>query len=190
MAGLGDFLRLAPPPGFVTPWDTWVQALIRAGRVRLGGHWTACYFAAPIWRFSLPAGLAGPAAVLGVMMPSVDRVGRHFPLTLVAATQGRRAAAHTPLEPVFARLEDIALNTLDGDQTATDLAHHLQAVAVTALPAADPAAGPGDSLWSALLPDRLLTFRCTGLPRPDLPERLFAPLGTEAATDPAEGAAP
>jgi len=37
---------------------------------------------APVWRFYLSAGLCGPGAACGVFMPSVDRAGRHFPLTL------------------------------------------------------------------------------------------------------------
>ncbi len=83
MPALGDFFRLNPPPGFVPVWDAWLQAGLLAARAQLGDRWDACYMSAPIWRFSLAAGLAGPAPLLGVMMPSVDRVGRQFPLTLV-----------------------------------------------------------------------------------------------------------
>ncbi len=39
---------------------------------------------APIWRFLLPAGACGAQAALGVWLPSVDRVGRQFPLALCA----------------------------------------------------------------------------------------------------------
>ncbi len=41
--------------------------------------------------------MAGPEAVTGVLMPSVDRVGRQFPLTLAAAAdcpQGLLPALH------------------------------------------------------------------------------------------------
>jgi type VI secretion system protein ImpM len=36
---------------------------------------------APVWRFALAPGLCGAAGVVGVMLPSVDRAGRYFPLT-------------------------------------------------------------------------------------------------------------
>jgi type VI secretion system protein ImpM len=39
---------------------------------------------APVWRFALPDAMCGPDAILGLWMPSVDRVGRHFPLMLAA----------------------------------------------------------------------------------------------------------
>ena len=50
MPALGDFLRLALPPGFVEPWDAWVQRMMMQGRAALGGRWQDCYLSAPIWR--------------------------------------------------------------------------------------------------------------------------------------------
>ena len=38
---------------------------------------------ASAWRFVCAAGACGPEPVIGLMVPSVDRVGRYFPLTLV-----------------------------------------------------------------------------------------------------------
>ncbi len=43
---------------------------------------------APVWRFALPEGMCGPIAILGLWMPSVDRVGRHFPLMFAACCPG------------------------------------------------------------------------------------------------------
>jgi type VI secretion system protein ImpM len=50
----------------------------------MGEAWLEAYLTSPIWRFALSAGLCGDAAAAGVLMPSVDRVGRYFPLTIVA----------------------------------------------------------------------------------------------------------
>ena len=83
MPAVGDFFRLGPPAGFVEPWDGWVQQAMLTGQAAHGPGWDGLYMQAPIWRFTLAPGLAGPQAVLGVVMPSVDRVGRRFPLTLV-----------------------------------------------------------------------------------------------------------
>jgi len=48
-----------------------------------GEDWLDSYLTAPIWRFLLSSGVCGQMPMLGVMMPSVDRVGRYFPLTVV-----------------------------------------------------------------------------------------------------------
>jgi type VI secretion system protein ImpM len=50
----------------------------------IGEAWLDAFLEAPVWRFILPPGLCGPRAAVGLIMPSVDKVGRYFPLTLVA----------------------------------------------------------------------------------------------------------
>jgi len=79
----GDFLQRRVPPEFLTPWDEWLQAGISAGRAALAEQWTDTYLTSPVWRFALSASACGRAPVAGLMAPSVDRVGRFFPLTLV-----------------------------------------------------------------------------------------------------------
>uniref|UniRef100_UPI0013C2CB68 type VI secretion system-associated protein TagF n=1 Tax=Pseudomonas viridiflava TaxID=33069 RepID=UPI0013C2CB68 len=44
--------------------------------------WLDAYLVSPLWRFAVPANLLGSQPVAGVMMPSIDRVGRYFPLTI------------------------------------------------------------------------------------------------------------
>jgi type VI secretion system protein ImpM len=80
----GDFVRIGLPVHFVEPWDAWLQEVIAASRARMGESWLPAYLESPVWRFVLPAGMCGPGTVIGVVMPSVDRVGRYFPLTLAA----------------------------------------------------------------------------------------------------------
>ena len=92
----GDFVVRRLPQDFVSPWDDWLQTGISEGRMTSAGAWEQQYQAAPVWRFVLAAGKCGPAAWAGVMQPSVDRVGRYFPLM---------AAAQLPAEvDVFATL--------------------------------------------------------------------------------------
>jgi type VI secretion system protein ImpM len=79
----GDFLQRRVPPEFLTPWDEWLQAGIAASRGALAQEWADTYLTSPVWRFALSASACGRAAVAGLMAPSVDRVGRFFPLTLV-----------------------------------------------------------------------------------------------------------
>lgn len=89
----GDFVRVGLPRGFVQPWDDWLQQVIAGSRARLGEAWLPAWMEAPIWRFGLPAGMCGPDQVLGVVLPSVDRAGRHFPLTLAVTVP-----AHPPAD--------------------------------------------------------------------------------------------
>ena len=87
----GDFLRRRVADDFVTAWDAWLQASVIASRDVLADRWTDVYLTSPAWRFACGAGACGVAPVMGVMVPSVDRVGRHFPLTIVAELDIRPA---------------------------------------------------------------------------------------------------
>jgi len=80
----GDFITRRLPRGFLDPWDGWLQDVIGGSKARMGEAWLDAYLTSPIWRFALSAGLCGETAAAGVVMPSVDRVGRYFPLTIVA----------------------------------------------------------------------------------------------------------
>ena len=44
--------------------------------------WLSLYLVAPVRRFWLAPGLLAGCGWLGVLMPSVDSVGRHFPFTM------------------------------------------------------------------------------------------------------------
>jgi len=80
----GDFLRRRVSDAFVRVWDEWLQECIAASRSALGERWLDVYLTSPVWRFGADAGAFGPVPVVGLMAPSVDRVGRYFYLTLVA----------------------------------------------------------------------------------------------------------
>ena len=64
-----------------------------------------------------PAGTCGPAPVIGLMVPSVDRVGRYFPLTLVAnlPPDVNPIAAATESGAFFDRAERLIIETLATD---------------------------------------------------------------------------
>jgi len=129
---LGDFFTVDLPRGFVGPWDAYLQSLMTSARSAIGGEWNDAYLTAPIWRFSIAAGLAGPNAALGVVMPSVDRVGRQFPLTLAAtlAEQDNLPALHLNAGDTFERLEDVALAQLENGAELAGLKDGLGKIAV------------------------------------------------------------
>lgn len=81
----GDFVSRGLPPALVEAWDAWLQGCMLESQRQLGEQWLAQYLTSPVWRFAISPGILGPDGLGGVMMPSVDRVGRYFPL-MIAAT--------------------------------------------------------------------------------------------------------
>jgi type VI secretion system protein ImpM len=112
---LGDFVSRRLSREFINPWDKWLQSAMAASQQQLAENWLKAYLSSPVWRFALSPGLCGNAGWLGVLMPSVDRVGRYFPLTLALPV-----SADINLSDVFiannawfAEVESIALTALE-----------------------------------------------------------------------------
>ncbi len=111
----GDFLSRRLPRSFIGPWETWLQEALTNSQEQLGEQWLDNYLTSPLWRFGLSPGICGDTGWAGVIMPSVDRVGRYYPLTL-----GVRLAPDHNLfllleqtDSWFARLEELALSCLE-----------------------------------------------------------------------------
>nr|WP_272911548.1 type VI secretion system-associated protein TagF [Loktanella sp. M215] len=170
IAALGDFVRIGAPSGFTDRWDRWLQQTMIAARTACGADWQRCYLSAPIWRFVLAPGLAGAQGVAGVMMPSVDRVGRQFPLALFAILP---KDVPTPADAWFARLEDVALATLDDAATRDTLMAALDDLAPPPGAAATPASG--QSHWTAHCDGIIQRFQFAGWPPPDAAADFFDP---------------
>lgn len=113
----GDFVSRRLPNEFITPWDAWLQSAMATSREELGEDWLNSYLTSPIWRFILSPGLCGNKSVAGIIMPSVDKVGRYYPLTVAVLFEP------TPYLPFlfttgnswFEQLEDAALSGLEGN---------------------------------------------------------------------------
>jgi type VI secretion system protein ImpM len=114
---LGDFASRRLPPEFIALWDGWLQRSIAASRRQLGERWLDCFLTSPMWRFLLAPGLCGSYAWAGVMLPSVDKVGRYFPLTLVLPVERCDGSlAHVfGADTWYAELEKIGLSALNVD---------------------------------------------------------------------------
>jgi type VI secretion system protein ImpM len=80
----GDFIAHRLSAGFTDPWHAWLSDGLALCRARLGQRFVAVFLEAPVWRFALQPGRCGPEAAAGILMPSVDRAERLFPLTLGA----------------------------------------------------------------------------------------------------------
>lgn len=110
----GDFVHRGLPPDFMSRWDAWLQDAMASSEAALGERWLDTYLTSPIWRYALSPGLCAEEACVGVLMPSVDKVGRYFPLTAVA-TCGRTPAALASavgLHDWYAAVEAAMLATL------------------------------------------------------------------------------
>jgi type VI secretion system protein ImpM len=110
----GDFVGRRLEASFQQGWDAWLQAGMQQGKQTLAERWGPVYLSSPIWRFALARGVCGEKAWVGLMMPSVDRVGRHFPLTLASCIDGQEslldcASLH---DDWFQDLEELALSSL------------------------------------------------------------------------------
>jgi type VI secretion system protein ImpM len=114
----GDFLRRRVPDGFVNIWDPWLQECLLESRTALGERWLDVYLTSPLWRFACAPGVLGEHATLGLMAPSVDRVGRYFHLTLVAPLPAGVDPVLAVLSSAafFARADQLALETLAADR--------------------------------------------------------------------------
>ncbi len=124
---VGDFFRINAPSGFAAVWDEWLQRCLVSGAHAYGSQWDDLYMSVPIWRFSLSPGVAGAAGIIGVLMPSVDRVGRRFPLTLMLPLQDDVPVVqeHLNATDTFEALEAIALSVLDDDLSKDGLEEKL-----------------------------------------------------------------
>lgn len=134
-----DFVIRNLPLPAVEAWHGWLGEALAASRIALGEAWLEAYLYAPIWRCAVPAGAIGPGAFAGTVMPSVDRIGRYFPLSILiplaspAALMGFMLAG----EPWFEAAEALSLSALDDALAADELFG-----ALARLPNVDPAPGP------------------------------------------------
>jgi type VI secretion system protein ImpM len=119
----GDFLRRGVPADLAGPLDDWLAAVVAGSREFLGEGWRDAWLEAPVWRFALAAGPCGPHAAAGVWLPSVDRVGRHFPLLLVQPlpTAVPPPALLRSAGAWYDGLEAVALSLLEGRTPAAEL---------------------------------------------------------------------
>jgi type VI secretion system protein ImpM len=146
----GDFLQRRVPQEFLDVWDPWLQECLHASRQSLQESWLSSYLTGPLWRFVLSSSVCGTGAYAGVLAPSVDRVGRYFPLTLVAQIDIdlcplEFAATRTPW---FEALEALIVVALD--ESTVDLESFDAQVAELAQPREPPEQGFATGVFELL----------------------------------------
>jgi type VI secretion system protein ImpM len=110
-----DFVAVGMPRELLRFWEEWLQGGLSASQQALGADWRQIYLHAPIWRFWLGRSHLG-SEVMGALMPSLDGVGRYFPLAvLVQPPEGQ--AFPPPIEndqqAWFDAVETFLLDTLE-----------------------------------------------------------------------------
>jgi type VI secretion system protein ImpM len=129
---LGDFVTRRLPRSFIAPWETWLQEVITNSREQLGEIWLDHYLTSPLWRFALSPGICGEQAWAGILMPSVDRVGRYYPFTLAGQLKPD-CNLFRFLErgqSWYGRLEQLALSCLEDDFSMEALEQQLMSAEI------------------------------------------------------------
>ncbi len=177
LPGSGDFAARRLPEPARLQLDGWLQAGLQRLRER-HSDWTKHYLESPLWFFLLGENIVGPARWLGVLMPSVDAVGRYFPLIVAAPCDpGDEPLSH----PWFSRVSAAALEGLEQDLDAARFDTALAAYFQDGMHTTDLAQGacppwptPGQSLWLTE-PGGVQGWqmRCAGLPLGERFDALF-----------------
>ena len=144
----GDFVRENLPRDFTDSWDGWWQLGLAETQARWRDEWRDAWLEAPVWRFMLPPGLCGKSGMLGLWLPSVDKVGRYSPLTIAAAAPCDWLPLVAEMTSFLAAAEEAGRDALEHDLTPADLLGRIQAAfTATSGPTTDPAFVPGRTAW-------------------------------------------
>lgn len=143
---LGDFVHRGMNRRQIEAWDEWLQGCMSSARQNLGERWLDFYLEAPVWYFAAGAGNLGQETWVGVLIPSVDRVGRYFPFSVL-----RAFGAGTPLQAMrraqgwLSAAEQLAMDCLDDRFETGDLEPRLAALPEPDLAAPIPSARTDES---------------------------------------------
>jgi type VI secretion system protein ImpM len=144
----GDFVRENLPRDFAHSWDTWWQRGLAETQRRPQDQWLDAWLEAPVWRFVLPPGLCGASGVLGLWMPSVDKAGRYFPLTIAASAESDWATCLGPMTRFLEEAEAAGRDALEQDLPPAALMQRIQgAFLASDAPVPAPAVQPGEAAW-------------------------------------------
>lgn len=130
LPSIGDFASRRLPQDFIDIWHNWVQLGMTEGQKASGDRWLDTYLNSPIWRFLISPGICGDSLWTGTMMPSVDKVGRYFPLALVAQIEQKthNLATITAESGWYDALENLSLKMLDIDMPLEELERGLTSI--------------------------------------------------------------
>ena len=183
LPALGDFVTRGLHGAMLERWDDWLQQLVSASRLALGLDWQEAWLRMPAWHFILGASVLADEPCAGVLIPSVDKVGRSYPCSVLSQTRpdgvapaGWRAGA-----------EALAIEALGSGFDASLLQQGLDRIGCPSGEASPaervPARGDSVFWWHPDDPHAWSTLRTTGLPGPEHAQALVLghPAGPVAA---------
>lgn len=124
----GDFIQQLLPQDFANHWHEWLQQAMADARESLGDSFLTYYLNCPAWKFLLAPGVCGEQAVVGLTIPSVDRVGRYFNFTIAAVLPQNSDPCSYVMNnhDGLAELENLALDILEQDYPKDVMERKLQ----------------------------------------------------------------
>jgi type VI secretion-associated protein, BMA_A0400 family len=133
----GDFISRELPSQFIDIWDNWLQLFVSSTQTQLGEDWLDIYLTSPIWRFVLSEGVIDENNWAGILLPSVDRVGRYFPFSIVSPIPPGTNPVAVLCEQTawFDTMEEFALQALEGEMDIETLLEDINSAAIVANPA-------------------------------------------------------
>ena len=140
-----DFIAVATPRSFLSVWEPWLQGCISSSRMQLGDKWQDAFLTAPIWRFWLGAEICG-TTITGAIMPSMDGVGRYFPLTVVGFSEPGAAPPPPEMDAGdgwFSASEDFLFSTLEPGRSFEQVSEALANLPAPATPVRETPASIG-----------------------------------------------
>jgi len=150
LACLGDFASRRLAQDTARLLDAWLAQGVDTSRAQLGERWLNVYLTSPLWRFAWAPGVLDASWWFGLMMPSVDNVGRYFPLVVLQARAEAPASgeALNQLEQWYAAIARAALRTLQPGSSLEQFEAELAQVGSTSpLPLSSPAAPWAAAQW-------------------------------------------
>lgn len=152
----GDFIHRNLPSQVINDWDAWLQTFIGSSQERLGDAWLDIYLTSPIWRFSMSSGVLSEQAWVGILLPSVDRVGRYYPFSVMQPAPAGALPTQLLCSKTswFEAIELAALQALDGQLLVDRL---MQMPGLADAPEAAPYCRANDcDLGKGLIVERIL----------------------------------
>ncbi len=132
--GHGDFVSRNIADEFMLPWNEWIQTVIGVSQEQQENLWLETFLTSPVWRFALSPDACGADGMMGVMIPSVDKVGRYFPFTLAAPIIDEPLNHLIRDNNWFDEAEDLILTALEEDIDIDQLVEQAQAIPLPGSP--------------------------------------------------------
>jgi type VI secretion system ImpM family protein len=116
----GDFISRGLTDDIVEAADSLIAQAIALGMIHWDAAWDDVYVETPVWRFMATPGVLGPAWTAGILIASVDAVGRQYPLVAgvecaTLSLLARPASTTAMLDEMELTVRDALLNGLTVD---------------------------------------------------------------------------